>query len=382
MEDDDSHIPVAVRRARRKIKLPKKYIDDLPEPSASLPPVSVPPTSGRTETTESDKAEPSAPGVRFSNLRRILKSPRNVFGLFRQFFAAEFPSHDPESEIIAQNDLSDIVEETGGELPPPNTSTLVSEFGPYPNYSSFALGEWFWNTGVQKSKSDFKHLVGIITDPAFRTDDIHNTPWDRIDTQLGDSGSELEWLDEPDAGWTRTPVTIQVPFAYKINKRDRKRRHGAIEPQDFVVEDFYHRSIVSILKERLSSTDAKHFHMEPYELYWQPQELSCPTRVQGEIYTSPAFIEAHNTLQEMPGVPGCELPRVVVALMFASDATQLTSFGQAKIWPLYMNFGNDSKYRRSKPSLHLCNHVAYFKRVRLNVGPLQMHFLIISSASR
>jgi hypothetical protein len=51
--------------------------------------------------------------------------------------------------------------------------------------------------------------------------------------------------------------------------------------------------------------------------------------------------------------------------MFWSDATQLTLFGTAKLWPTYMYFSNESKYRRCKPSLHLSNHVAYFEMVRL-----------------
>jgi hypothetical protein len=33
---------------------------------------------------------------------------------------------------------------------------------------------------------------------------------------------------------------------------------------------------------------------------------------------------------------------VIVALMFWSDVTHLTSFGDAKIWPFYMFFGNES----------------------------------------
>lgn len=356
---DNSHLALAVRRIRRKIKPPKRYRDDLPEPPASLPPVTSLPAP-TTAVEEVEQIPPGDPGV--TRLRRILESPRNLFGLFRQYFAVDFPSHDPEAEL-STHDLFDVtMDNISLGASSESTPSAPGEYGPYPNASSFALGEWFWNNGLQKSKSDFRHLVGIITDPAFRTDDIRNTPWDQIDSQLGDSGSEFDWVDEPDAGWTKTPVTIRVPFAYKINKRDRNRP-DPVAPQDFVVEDFYHRSIVTILKERLNSTDARHFHMEPYELYWQPGGLPEPTRVHGEIYTSPAFIDTHNALQESPREPGCDLPRVVVALMFASDATQLTSFGQARIWPLYMHFGNDSKYRRSKPSLHLCNHVAYFQKV-------------------
>lgn len=351
----DLHLPVAERRTRRTIQLPKRYRDDPPETSAALPPQGL--QLQVSLTTEIQERSPSPPvQAQFTEIRKILMSPRNMFGLFRQYFASDFPSHDPDAELNI-HDLSDVTD---------NSSTMRLDenmYAPYPNSSSFALGEWYWNHGLQKTKSDFKHLIGIITDPAFHVDDIHDTSWDQIDAQLGHSKPDLEeWIDEPDAGWIRTPVTIQVPFAYRRTKRNRPV--GPIEPQDYVITEFYHRSIVSILKERLSSPGAQHFHMEPYKLYWQPGGLdSLPIRVQGEVYASPAFLEAHNALQESPGVPGCSLPRVVVALMFASDATQLTSFGQARIWPLYMHFGNDSKYRRSRPSLHLCNHVAYFQKV-------------------
>ena len=74
-------------------------------------------------------------------------------------------------------------------------------------------------------------------------------------------------------------------------------------------------------------------------------------------------MDAHRELQDSPGEPDCNLPKVVVAMMFWSDATHLTSFGDAKLWPSYLHFGNESKYRRCKPSSHLCNHVAYFQAV-------------------
>ncbi|KJA21682.1 hypothetical protein HYPSUDRAFT_111821, partial [Hypholoma sublateritium FD-334 SS-4] len=49
--------------------------------------------------------------------------------------------------------------------------------------------------------------------------------------------------------------------------------------------------------------------------------------------------------------------------MFGSDATHLTSFGSASLWPCYMYFGNESKYRRCKPTYNLCNHIAYFQKL-------------------
>src|SRR6202043_1749677 len=130
-------------------------------------------------------------------------------------------------------------------------------------------------------------------------------------------------------------------------------------PKEFIVAGFYHRSIVSVVRERICSP-AHHnsFHYEPYDLKWQPANSSVPVSVHGELYTSTAFIQAHTDLQNSPPEPNCNLPRVIVALMFASDATHLTSFGDVKLWPLYLYFGNESKYRRCKPSQNLCCHVA------------------------
>ena len=167
-------------------------------------------------------------------------------------------------------------------------------------------------------------------------------------------------MDE-DAGWTRTPVTISVPFQ---SRRGIPPGPGA-GPRNYTIEEFRHRNLTSVIKEKVSSLAKCHlFHWEPYELYWQRNNDVAPIRVQGELYTSPAFISAHRELQNSPGEPGCDLPRVVIALMFWSDATQLTAFGNAKLWPLYMFFGNESKYRRCKPTCHLCEHVAYFQTVR------------------
>jgi hypothetical protein len=238
----------------------------------------------------------------------------------------------------------------------PDSSDL--NFYPYPNRSAFELGCWHWNSGTQKSQASFRELINIIGDPEFQSIDIQNVNWDHINEVLG-TDEDTEWLDE-DAGWTQTPVTISVPYQ---SRRGILSGPG-VGPRNYTVEDFRHRNLVSIIKERISQLAENHqFHFEPYELHWQRNGSVGPIRVQGELYTSPAFIDAHRELQDSPGEPECDLPRVVVALMFWSDATQLTTFGNAKLWPLYLFFGNDSKYCRCKPTCHLCEHVAYFQTV-------------------
>ena len=106
-----------------------------------------------------------------------------------------------------------------------------------------------------------------------------------------------------------------------------------------------------------------HLHFEPYELFWQPTDTSEPVKVHGELYTSQAFIEAHHDIQESDGEPGCELPRVVVGLMFASDGTQLAAFSTAKLWLVYLAMGNESKDRRLKPTCQAFEHIAYLETV-------------------
>jgi len=71
------------------------------------------------------------------------------------------------------------------------------------------------------------------------------------------------------------------------------------------------------------------------------------------------------------------LPHFIVALMFWSDATHLTSFGDEKLWPLYLYFGNNSKYEWCRPSNYLCEHVAYFEYMRLTLSVLII-FIILS----
>jgi hypothetical protein len=216
-------------------------------------------------------------------------------------------------------------------------------------------------------------LIDIVGDDSFRPSDVRNAKWDQINKTLASNVSDEqamaadEWFVE-DAGWTNTPITIPVPF--NRNMADPGSR-------EYTVTDFYHRSLVDVIREKLSNkTDDPLFHYEPYELHWQPSDDSDAVRVYGELYTSPAFLEAHNALQESPGEPDCDLPRVVVGLMFWSDSTHVTSFGNAKLWPLYLYFGNESKYRRSRPSCHLCSHIAYFQNVCYQIRLLLEQLLI------
>lgn len=114
---------------------------------------------------------------------KIFKTPRNVFGLFRQYRSEKPPPHDPE-EIL---DLEALSEEPC--LNAASSSTLTPEtadsFGPYPNRSSFLLGDWYWSHGAQKSQESFRELLNIVGDPDFQPGDVRDTKWKKINAQLG-----------------------------------------------------------------------------------------------------------------------------------------------------------------------------------------------------
>ncbi|KAG0701859.1 hypothetical protein DFH29DRAFT_999850 [Suillus ampliporus] len=92
---------------------------------------------------------------------------------------------------------------------PPPTVPSESQYHPYPNRSSFQLGNWYWNQGIQKSQSDYAKLLGILGDNTFNAADVMSTHWKKINCQLGaneyDAGDGDEWEDE-DAGWKCTPA--------------------------------------------------------------------------------------------------------------------------------------------------------------------------------
>lgn len=361
------------RRSNRR--LPLRFRDHLPRPLPSLPPrVTLDPATSldvQGPSTFTERDEPvSLPTRVGSQICRIFTTPRNIFGLSRKFYGKEAPLEDPEAEITLQ-DLSNT------SVPHHPLQSAPPTFYPFPNRNAFIMSDWFWNGGVQKSRQSFRELMNILGDPEFKLEDIRDVDWDRVNKVLA-TDDEGEWVDE-DAVWVRTPVTISVPY----QPRRGQLSSPQAGPRNYLVEGFYHRNLVDIIREKISGLkDGHFFHIEPYEMLWQPENRRLPIRIQGELYTSPSFIDAHRELQDSPGEPGCELPRVIVALMFWSDGTHLTSFGNAKLWPLYLFFGNESKYRRCKPSCNLCEHVAYFQSVSNCLVFTGYHSFKFSTASR
>ena len=404
VQAEDDTLPLSIRRTQRaNRRLPKRFQDMLPEPPLPLPPQDVeiafdvgPPqanSESRPSTTatsasinqSSSQADTTAQSARLpSKPRAVVITEKNSFGLFRLYDEASIPSiNDPEDHSGADP----LPTEAHGVSQPLPSS--MNPFHPYPNESSWCLGDWYWNQGAQKSKESFKRLVEIVTSVDFCSEDLCRTNWAAIDHQLGGLGTvndpsqastmaaDSEEFQAEDGGWIRKDITISVPFP-------RRSLHPG--PRDYTISDFYCRPLLSIIREVLSDpVRCKAFRFEPYSLRWRRSCEDDDIGVYGELFSSQAFISAHRDLQDVPTT--CPLPRRIVGLMFWSDATQLTAFGDAKLWPLYVYFGNESKYQRCSPTTNLCAHAAYFQTVRvpyfvaLHIYCFQSSYLIIFTIS-
>jgi hypothetical protein len=196
------------------------------------------------------------------HILQYFKTPWNLFGLYRRYFGTEHPSHDPEDHATLR-DLCETAAYTSPSADSPRDSTKDKSFYPYPNESLFLLGDWYWNCGTQKSQEGFQNLIKIVGDPNFNPTHVRSTKWTEANAILAhntedDDETIQNWLGE-DTGWKCTTISINVPF-----------HHHMATPgsQSYLAGELYHRSIVSVIRERVSNDDT-HFHYDPYELLWK-----------------------------------------------------------------------------------------------------------------
>ncbi|TFK69161.1 hypothetical protein BDN72DRAFT_878592 [Pluteus cervinus] len=311
----------------------------------------------------------------FIRIRRRFRTLANSFSLTRTYHG--LPTSIPDKDVEFTYLLSDNLHAQAVPIPrkqrPMVYRTIAEIIAPYPSISAFILNRWFWRTG-KKTKCDRDDLLEVMFDKRFSLEDIRGVDFDRLDQKVVDhfNHQDESTSKHPDheeerarasMGWKQSAVRIDVPTGQKVSKANKKRKaaerkrrakEDEVSSEDegtshkYYVPDFYHRSLVDLITEVCSgSTSSSTFHWHPYKENWQPPwEDATVENVYGELYSSPAFIEAHHLLQESPREPGCDLPRVIIPIIFYSDATHLTQFGQAKLSPVYVFFGNQSKYER------------------------------------
>ncbi|KAI0070582.1 hypothetical protein K474DRAFT_1608428 [Panus rudis PR-1116 ss-1] len=228
---------------------------------------------------------------------------------------------------------------------PPTPNTLASDA--FDNPTTQLLLEWMWTGSDRKSCEELNRLArDVVGHPLFKVSELVG-----FDARRATAKVDTAIARHTDR-WEEATLEIKVPTG-----------HGDPLPP-FLVHGFLNRSIVEIIKSSWSSIEAhaSEWHYIPFRQFWQRPD-GRTERVHDELYASEAFNQAYEDLQRQDPEPGCTLERVVCGLMFWSDSTHLANFGDASLWPLYMYFGNLSKYVRCKPSSPSCHHLAYIPKL-------------------
>jgi hypothetical protein len=166
-----------------------------------------------------------------------------------------------------------------------------------------------------------------------------------------ESSEEEDRIIFPD-DWIETSVTISIPT--------KSKEDGA---RPYTVPGFHFRPLLEVIRSAFSDIQAGAFHLLPFKRLWKDPLDGHQERIYDELYTSDAWLEAQDGIQKLPRDPGCSLERVIAGLMLFSDATHLANFGTAKAWPLYLYFGNLTKYIRSSPTSGACHLVGFLPSV-------------------
>ena len=218
----------------------------------------------------------------------------------------------------------------------------------YSNKTTELLLDWQSSGSSKKSNDEVTRLVhSIIHHAEFQLGDLWNFNATR-EHQKADTAEE-KFIQS----FHHTSVSIDVPSG---NSNEASWM--------FSIPDLYYHRLTNLIKETFESPISSKFHLSPYKMFRKLPNSEDSERLYSELYESDVFLDKHDKVQRAAtGDPTCKHEKVVAALMLWSDATHLATFGTAKIWPIYLLFGNLSKYVRCQPNSGATKHLAYIPQL-------------------
>jgi Plavaka transposase len=349
-------------RSRRIVRCPKAYKDYLP--SSATPVVQIsritsrPPAPVVPHHNSPDPPGPELPEAPPDHSPTYIDTEPNDMGVYRSY--TSWPILDPEDSIGLAEVCDSAEFATGGSVPPsssPHNSTLLN--APFANITVHRLMKFWFGEGTVKSINELDRLVNeILLQDDFSQDDLRGF----------NAARELQRLDKHNdiqditPGWTESSVKIRLPS-------DHVGKKGEIQSAEYETPVVFYRKLVDVLKEAFQDPTSQAFHFTPFKHFWQAFKDAQPVRFYGELYTADAMLEEHEKLMSSVREPGCSLERVLASIMVWSDSTRLTNFGSASLWPIYIFFGNQSKYLRAKPQSCAAHHLAYIPSVCFSTLP-------------
>ena len=357
MEVTPESPPVSVSFSGQRRKAPRALKDYLPHSLVGLPLHLRPPPPRSMPPTESEApSQVPAPDPEPEADSEFTTEP-NGFGLYRQYIRK--PRADPEDNARLGDLVDDSMPEQSQseasltETPP---ATSVDFFYPFPNETVYRCAKWFLGASGTLSTAEFDRLIrDVILSDGFNPEDLRNFSAAQELARLDQYGTTDVPFTAKD-GWKNGSVTLHLP------KSGRGYASESVAPQ-FCVSGIYYCPLMEVIKAACQSSQARKYHWVPFRLVHQSQEEHM--RAYTDIYNSDAMLKEDAKIKALGQHPedDPDTEVAIMAMLLWSDSTHLASFGTVSLWPVYLYFGNLSKYARGRPKAHATHHLAYIPSV-------------------
>ena len=286
----------------------------------------------------------------------------NFFGLYRIY--PNKPTHIPQDSLEIACDAPSFHEGPSVEgdarrdfLGIPSHAHFSPDdiFAPFSNPTSGIYLAWNYFGLNLKSGVEADRFAQLQQDHRYKTEELKTFSFARETRQLVDFLESKANPFRSDYGWRKSSVEIKLP------KENMPSTSESDAPQ-MTINGVWHRDIIDVITNAFQSEAGLSFNMMPFRQQWKISEHKT-VDVFSESYSSPEMLCAHEEISALPHELGDDMERIVASLMFWSDSTQVTQFGNNSMWPFYLSFGNQSKYSCGKPSAAACHHLAYIPKV-------------------
>ena len=239
---------------------------------------------------------------------------------------------------------------------------------PWANMSIWRLMTWTITGSPQKSTSEVTRLVhDVLQAPDFSTEELAG--FDACtETHRLDATQNTVRKDDPFSQdkWQCRSVDIAIPT---------REKNPAGNGKTFMIEGLYYHPLLDVIRAVFAEASSKLFHLTPFRKVqmpyivllillisftpkvWKSPHTRQEQRVYDELYTSDAWNQAQDEIMKQRRTDGCKLERVVAVVTLWSDTTRLATFGHVSAWPVYLFFGNLTKYARGESGA--CHPIAF-----------------------
>jgi hypothetical protein len=155
-------------------------------------------------------------------------------------------------------------------------------------------------------------------------------------------------------GWKEATLSVPIPCT------GHGSESGVAGAAQFEVLGFFRWHILPVMVSFFESAWVRSVHFTPFKQFVKRASgvVKC---VYSKLYNTTAWLDEHTCIPAANTDNPME--KVIAAIMLYSDSTRLTQFGTKLLWPIYLFWGNQSKYDREQLSTFSAHHIGYIPPV-------------------